>query len=296
MGRKTTTFTLTVRGLLAVAALRFVSWLPLSWVRAFGAFAATLIWWCRGNDRRIAEINLKLCFPSMPDSERRALARQALTATTRTMAELGWVWLRPRDAQALTRGNIPQFQAALDGDRPVVILAPHLGNWEVLNFWLSEHAHMHALYMPSGIERFDNLVQRSRESLGNTVHPATLRGVASLMRAMKKKHEITGILPDQVPERNNGRFADFYGHPAWTGPLPVRLIQETNAIAFMAFAKRLPDGHFQIIMQEPDEDIYSDDVDTALAAMNRSIEKLIALAPEQYLWSYKRFRRSPGIY
>ena len=42
-----------------------------------------------------------------------------------------------------------------------------------------------------------------------------------------------------------------------------------------------------------DDDIYSPDLDTSLAAMNRAIERCIAIDPPQYLWSYRRFKAQP---
>jgi KDO2-lipid IV(A) lauroyltransferase len=44
------------------------------------------------------------------------------------------------------------------------------------------------------------------------------------------------------------------------------------------------------------EDLYSEDIQTSLAALNRGVEAIAALAPEQYQWEYKRFRdRPPGV-
>ena len=42
-----------------------------------------------------------------------------------------------------------------------------------------------------------------------------------------------------------------------------------------------------------DEDVYSADMETSLAAVNRGVERCIALDPAQYLWSYKRFKTRP---
>jgi KDO2-lipid IV(A) lauroyltransferase len=42
------------------------------------------------------------------------------------------------------------------------------------------------------------------------------------------------------------------------------------------------------------EDLYSEDIQTSLAALNRGVEAIVALAPEQYQWEYKRFRDRPA--
>ena len=121
--------------------------------------------------------------------------------------------------------------------------------------------------------------------------------MVSLVRALKQHDgdmaSLSAILPDQVPDRRSGRFAPFFGQPAATGTLPVKLLQQSGARAFMAFAKRTGDGQFEIRLRDPDERIYDADVDTALEGMNASIEALIMEAPAQYLWTYQRFRRVP---
>ena len=42
-----------------------------------------------------------------------------------------------------------------------------------------------------------------------------------------------------------------------------------------------------------DDSIYSSDLETSLAAVNRAVEDCIAIDPAQYLWSYRRFKTQP---
>jgi len=294
MGRKTSSTRQAVRGLLATAVLRLMAWLPLSFNRRVGSFLGWLAWTLGSENRRFTEINLAIAFPDMPPAQRAQLARQSLIESARGMAELGWVWHRPQQALARTRGNNAELQAVLASETPVMILAPHLGCWEVLNFWLTQQADLHAMFMPSGIDRLDALVLKSRQTLGSTLHPATARGVVSLVKAIRQGQAITAILPDQVPDAHSGLYANFYGRPARTGTLSSKLIRQTGARVFMAFAKRLPSAQgYEIQMLPADNEIYSEDLDTSVAALNRSVEQLIALCPEQYLWSYRRWRKPP---
>lgn len=293
MGSKTSQSTQQLRGRLATGVLRLMALLPLWLNRTVGYLVGTLLWHLRSGSRRITEINLALCFPNLDNRQRAELTKRSLLETGKGMAELGWIWHHPAQSLALTQTENPVFNSALKEGKSIIVLAPHLGCWEALNFWLAEQVPMHAMFLPSGIERLDQLIRSSRGSFGSTMHPASARGVATLVRALKKGHSVTAILPDQVADRRSGRFADFYQYPAWTGTLSSKLIQQTGAIVFMGFAKRLPGSTgYEVILQPAPNDIYSEDIDTSLKALNRAIEKLINTAPEQYLWSYKRFRRT----
>jgi Kdo2-lipid IVA lauroyltransferase/acyltransferase len=294
MGKYDDSRTNRLRGRLAAAGLRLIGALPLSWNRAFGVMVGWLAWRLGGQSRRVSEINVGLCFPDHSDVERRLLVRDSMLETGKGAAETALCWLKPQQALsrvALVEGDTP-LRAALDQGHPVVVLAPHLGCWEIVNFWLSSQFELHAMFKPSHFQAVNDLVLQSREHFNGTFYPATARGVAGLLRALKSGPVITGILPDQVPDDRGGRFAPFFGHPALTGTLPVKLIQQSGARAFLMFAKRLPGtAGYSLVVREADAAIYDPDVDTALAAMNRSVEALVREAPEQYVWNYKRFRR-----
>lgn len=56
-----------------------------------------------------------------------------------------------------------------------MILAPHLGCWEVLNFWLATEFGLHAMFAPSGLPEVDDLIRSGREHFGSTMYPTTAR-------------------------------------------------------------------------------------------------------------------------
>ena len=79
-----------------------------------------------------------------------------------------------------------------------------------------------------------------------------------------------------------------------TGVLSPRLVKATGCRVLMAVAERLPGGRLPVVHVLPADDaVHSEDLDVALAGVNRGVENCIAIDPAQYLWSYRRFRRSP---
>jgi KDO2-lipid IV(A) lauroyltransferase len=98
-----------------------------------------------------------------------------------------------------------------------------------------------------------------------------------------------GLLPDQAPKSGEGVWADFFGRPAYTMTLVARLQRATGAAIIMAFAERLAGGRGY--------HIHFEEVPTAQfdeAALNRAIEAQIRRRPEQYLWSYSRYKVPAG--
>ena len=110
----------------------------------------------------------------------------------------------------------------------MIVLAPHFGNWEVLNFWLSSHFPFTAMYEPPKIADLDPVIRHGRERMGAELVPTNPRGVAALLKALKRA-EAVGILPDQEPSWGSGVFADFFGRPAYTATLLPKLVARTQA-------------------------------------------------------------------
>jgi len=276
-----------------VGALRLLGLLPFRLNRALATALGGLLARLSTEAREVTRINLSLCLPDHPDRE--ALVRESLVESVKNTFEIARFWSKPEDGlqRVVSEQGDGPLREAVANKEPILILAPHLGCWEVLNFWLAREFGLHAMFAPSGLPELDALVKQGREHFGTTMYPATARGVAGLVRAMRKG-ALTAILPDQVADRRSGRFAPFFGQPAYTGTLSCKLVKQTNARVFMAWARRLPgDEGFEIRVRPADPDIHDEDLDHALRAMNRSIEALILEDPSQYLWSYKRFRRQP---
>ena len=293
MGRRTNPYIQTLKGRAAVGALRLLGLLPFRLNRALATALGGLLARLSTEAREVTRINLSLCLPDHPDRE--ALVRESLVESVKNTFEIARFWSKPEDGlqRVVSEQGDGPLREAVANKEPILILAPHLGCWEVLNFWLAREFGLHAMFAPSGLPELDALVKQGREHFGTTMYPATARGVAGLVRAMRKG-ALTAILPDQVADRRSGRFAPFFGQPAYTGTLSCKLVKQTNARVFMAWARRLPgDQGFEIRVRPADPDIHDEDLDHALKAMNRSIEALILEDPSQYLWSYKRFRRQP---
>lgn len=233
----------------------------------------------------------------MPDDERRQLARRNLYELSLCIIDLGrsWVWQPERLQAQVTRViGLDTWQAALADGKGTIMLVPHIGNWEMTNIYLGKDHPLTILYRQSRHAAFDNIVRGARERTGAKMVSASSSGVRALLKALKHGGVVT-ILPDQVPPVSSGEFAPFFGESALTMTLVTNLIQRTGATAVCCYCKRMPGGKYELVFRSVDEDIYSPDRDTALAGLNRSVERCARDCPEQYQWQYKRFKFLPNM-
>jgi KDO2-lipid IV(A) lauroyltransferase len=262
--------------------------LPLGVLRALGAGLGRL-WLLAGfREARVARRNLELCFPDLDAARREALLDAILRHTGMTALELPWLWSRDAD-QLATRIRIVEgesrFREALASGRGVLIAAPHLGNWEALNLWLSARTPIAILYRPPRLGWVEALINRCRGRLGAEPVRADAAGVRTLLKRAKAGG-VLGILPDQQPKVGEGGFAPFFGQQALTMSLFCKLAGRADAIVLYAWAERTDEG---FAVRIADFGVPADE-----AALNAAVEVLARQAPAQYQWTYKRFGIQPG--
>ena len=282
--------------------LTLCAYLPLSVTRALGKGLALVYWPVRGRSRKVAERNIALAFPELPAVEQQALAKNSLIATAELMAESGHVWLRSaQHVQSLIVSceGEEQISEAVASGRGVVVLGPHLGNWEVLGLHVATLGNLVSLYEPPKLTGLGSMIKKARERSGATLVPTDTRGLARLLKSVKRD-DISGILPDQVPsDVTAGQNSLFFGVEAFTPTLPGKLIRRTGALVVFGFARRVRGG-FDIKYESAAPDIYDEDLAVSLAALNRGVEGCVRQCVEQYQWAYKRFRvrprNGPGVY
>lgn len=283
--------TLKVR--LALILIRLLGLLPLPLNHLLGGTIGLLLSCIPSKTRRDTRVNLALCFPELSDRERRRMLRRALVETGKTATEAAYFWTRkPARLERLiveVRG-LEVLQAHLAQQRGLVVAVPHLGAWELLGLYWAERLPLHSMYRPPRHTEYEALLTWVRERSGATLLPATASGIRRLYRALTEG-KVVAILPDQEPP-GQGVFAPFFGRPAKTMTLLSKFAERSGAPVLFSFAERLPWARgYRIHLLPAPAEIADPDPEIAAAALNAMVETCIHMAPAQYQWTYRRFRR-----
>lgn len=282
----------------AMALLRLAAHLPLSWLHAVGAVAGRLAVLLHTREWRVTRRNHELVGATLDRPGRDDFVRAVLVETGKNLTELAKVWgAPPQRALALVRNvhGREHLDAARALGRGVIVAAPHLGCWELLNLWLCAQGPMALLYRVPQHAEWEALLRTARGALGATQVRADAAGVRELLRCLKQGMTL-GILPDQRAKGGEGEFAPFFGLPCKSMTLLSRLAEKTGAPVVFGFAERLAQGQgFDLHFLPADAAIASVDRVAAVAALHRGIEACVRLAPEQYQWTYKRYSAQPGM-
>ncbi len=266
--------------------LRNLARLPLGLLHFAGALGGWAVYAGSPGVRRKTRDNL---VTAGLYSTRLALASAA--AAGKAALETSFIWFRPtRDLLARSAHQaFAEFARGIEarraaGDRRgVIILTPHIGSFEVGARIYAAFAPITVLYKAPRRENLHQLLKAARTHPQLTPVPADTGGVRALLRGLKRGEAI-GILPDQVPSAGDGAWAPFFGRPAFTMTLPARLAEKTGAPVYLLAAWRLPRGRgWELELSRLHEPPTPESI-------NRALEAIIRRRPEQYVWSYNRYK------
>ena len=279
-----------MRKFLLKIALNTIAMLPLAVVQVFGAILGLLAYVGSKQYRTL----FRPQYEAVANEHKLPLKLwEAVRASGMLFSDSLWIWRNPQKALKLVEvQNWDLVEAAIQEGHGLVMLTPHLGGFEIIPRVLAQHFPATILYRPSRQEWLNEVVENGRAYPNMHFVPTNLHGVRQMTRALTRGEAI-GILPDQVPSGGEGVWVPFFGRPAYTTPLPARLANRNNTPVVMFTAKRKAIGQGWL-MQATRLARLSEDANVAAAELNTAIENAVLVAPEQFIWSYNRYKHPAG--
>lgn len=272
-----------------LAVFRLLACLPLSWLQAAGRLGGRLLYVWPGKYRQRLQDNARQAGYPSP-----AFARRAAGETGAMIMETAKVWLRTHQCLQKTYSNDNAVvHDALAEGRGILYLTPHLGCFEITARYLIQHGPLTVMYRPPRLAALAPVMEQARNTSELKAVPANIQGVREFVRALKRG-EAVGMLPDQVPGGGDGVWAPFFDKPAYTMTLAGKLAIQTGVVVILTAGERLPGGDGWCIHYARLPEPLPTDSHELASAINGAMEQLIRRFPEQYLWSYNRYKAPKG--
>lgn len=283
--------------------LHSIAKLPLALLRIFArSIAGIVLLFPHSGMRWTTRVNLMLAFPELEESARLSLEKQSVTNQCLSVMESIKCWGMPPQYSIEQIQNViglDILQTALADPKGMIAVVPHLGTWEMMNAWLNQFGSPTIMYKPSDNEGMNKFMLDARQRLNATLVPTDEVGVRAIFKTLKKGG-FTIILPDHVPEPSGGIYAPFFGHEVLTTTLVSKLAQKTKcSVITLSCVRNEENNGFTVVCESMPATIQDQDLETSVTALNQSIETMIRRAPEQYVWGYRRFKKTEnftGVY
>lgn len=297
--------------------LTLVSKLPFFVLHRFSDFLFYVIYFLVGYRKKVVRENLTRSFPRKSLDEiiriERKFYRNFCDILIETLKNFSISEKEMRErCKLMTPDLAPRWFAA---GKSLAGISSHLANWECLALSLSlEFPHQcYGVYKPLSDKKLNDVVVDSRERFGIKMIP--IKKVREIVNSTQKKPYLMGLLSDQAPHDYSKAFEfSFLNQKTYVVPGPGILTVEQNLIPVWGWMRRVGRSRFEWgveevlvneseVLSQDDRDqvtriskAHSISIEHAKKAFlitreySRALEKQIEMAPEDWLWSHRRWK------
>jgi KDO2-lipid IV(A) lauroyltransferase len=245
--------------------------------------------------KRIAAINLKLCFPDKTEDERETLLKENFRQTALGIVEIASCWFtdlksRRINTDIIGKHYLEEAQAQGNG---VILLIFHLSSMELGGSILGHHFDFNAMYKPNKNKLIEYMMCNGRHRhIKNLIKQNDIR---STVKALKN-NEIVWYSTDQNFGNKKGIFAPFFDTQASTITAITKFSKMTGATVIPFTHKRIHgDKGIELELHPALNNFPGESAEVDAKNINQFLENYLKQNPANYLWLHQRFRtRPPG--
>lgn len=280
------------------ALLRLLAHLPLVVWHALGYILGWLMYMLLNRARRrkrVADINLQLCFPHLSAAQRQRMIRLHCIRLAQSVLDRIWLW-HGSENLLRRRVRLQGDEAMLQGDTPIILFAPHFIGMDAGGVFIAQLPPLRnkfciTIYSPLHNAPLDRWMRRGRCRFPNVLPVWKGDGIKPIVAALRKGG-ILYLLPDMNFGIEESIFVNFFNHPAATLPSLARLARLGRAQVITTVTYLEPHG-YTVHLGTPWENYPTEDIYADTQRMNTHLESWVQQRPEEYFWLHKRFKSRP---
>ena len=277
--------------------LKLMGWLPFPMQIRVGKRLGRMLMPLLPRHRHAAERNLAVCFPDLESADRHALLVKHFEAFGASLSEmaLGWNASIERLKPIVRVEGREHLEAAMERGKGTILFMAHFTCLEVGVAILEDICtSCGCMYRPQRNAMFDALILRGRSRFAQQqIEKNNVRG---LLKALRDNMAIA-YLPDHTYGGSQSELLPFFGEPAQTNTATSKLARLSGAAVLpYFFRRRADDSGYVVEIMPPMPDFPTDDAAADTLRLVELLEQSIREAPEQYAWTYRKFKGRPKSY
>ncbi|WP_263078673.1 LpxL/LpxP family Kdo(2)-lipid IV(A) lauroyl/palmitoleoyl acyltransferase [Endozoicomonas sp. Mp262] len=267
--------------------------LPYSWILAIGRGLGRLFYRWAKSRVHIARVNLKHCFPEMPDYEREALLKANFESVGIGLMEvaMAWWWPKTRLENKVRFEGLEQLQA--QNGQGTILLILHFTTIEIAGAMIALRHSLDATYREHKNPVFEYMQRKQRMRYDKNSNLLGRRDVRGMLRVLRVGGTVW-YSPDQDYGPKQSVFASFFDRQTATVTGTSRLAKMGKARIVPMIVTRKPGSEGYVLkLYKAWESFPSGDDQADAEQVNRFVEHRVREHPEQYMWLHRRFKTRP---
>ena len=176
-----------------------------------------------------------------------------------------------------------------DSKEPVVFISGHFNNFELMAMQVEKSGiNLAAIYRPLNNIFLNKIMERIRKKYicKNQIKKGR-SGTRELLESFKKKNSIALMIDQRVSE---GIRSNFFNEPALTTTIPAQLVKKFGCKVVPIYIERKNNFYFKMKINNPITYNKESTTEEITLDLNKWLEKMILLNPNQWIWSHNRWK------
>ena len=241
--------------------------------------------------KRLIHSNIKRAIPRIDINDLKKITKSMWNNYGRVFAE--YMFIKDFRTSKIDSKIEIEGQEILDEikrlNKPVIFISGHFSNVELMAMNIEKSGvNLSAIYRPLNNIFLNKIMERIRKNF--ICKNQIKKGIGGMKKliSLKKNNCSTALMIDQ--RVSEGIRSHFFNHEALTTTIPAQLAKKFNIQIVPIYIERIEGINFKITIKKPLD--FADDASIKYITdkLNHTLEKMIILKPEQWIWSHNRWK------
>ena len=272
-----------------------IMWLPRKWIMRIGRLLGEQMYRRNAKRRRIAEINIRLCFPHLSEIQQQQMVQEHFHYYGRSVADMGLVMLGSmRRIKQYSEVIGLEDMTELQQTRNIIVVFYHTIALDMGGFSALAETEMVSMMKRDRNPLLNWFVHRARTRHKKALIFMRDQGLHGIIKGINNGR-VCHFLPDEdFGDGKHTVFAPFFGQQRSTLNTVSRLAKITDAVVIPSSCRLMPkSGTYRTTIGSPLDNFPAGDYVADATNIHQAMEQLILVAPAQYMWTFRWFRTQP---
>ncbi len=174
-------------------------------------------------------------------------------------------------------------------NRKVVFVSGHFNNFELMAMQIENSGlNVAAIYRPLNNIFLNGIMERIRKNYicKNQIKKGK-SGTRKLLQLFKDGYSVALMIDQRVSE---GIKSELFGRDALTTTIPAQLVKKYKIDTVPIYIERKNKYYFKMYINKPIVFAEKDSLEKITYELNKKLEEMILLNPDQWIWSHNRWK------